>query len=72
MPPHSGYLVYSNRPGRDPQVFEGATVRERMPLFTLPDQTKLEVEILIHETIINHVRPGMAASIRVERLPSCG
>jgi HlyD family secretion protein len=67
--PHAGYVVYANRPGREPQVYEGAPVRERMPLFTLPDQSRLEVELLLHETVIDHIHPGMPASIRVEALP---
>ena len=67
--PHSGYVVYANRSGRPPQVYEGASVRERMPLFTLPDQSKLEVEVLLHETIVQRVRTGMAVSIGLEALP---
>ena len=50
-------------------VYEGAPVRERMQLFTLPDQSKLEVEVLLHETIIQRVRIGMAVAIRLEALP---
>ncbi|MGC8639635.1 MAG: efflux RND transporter periplasmic adaptor subunit [Isosphaeraceae bacterium] len=67
--PHAGYVVYANRPGREPAVYEGAPVRERMPLFTLPDQSKLEVELLLHETTIDHVREGMPASICIEAFP---
>jgi HlyD family secretion protein len=67
--PHGGYIVYANRPGREPRVYEGAPVRERMQLFTLPDQSKLEVEVILHETIIDHVRPGMTTRIRIEALP---
>jgi HlyD family secretion protein len=66
--PHDGFVVYANRRGRDLRVFEGATVRERMPLFTLPDQSKMKVEVLLHETAVNLVRPGMKASINVEAL----
>jgi HlyD family secretion protein len=67
--PHGGYLVHANRPGREPRVYEGAPVRERMRLFTLPDQSKLEVEVLLHETVVDRVRTGMAASIQLEALP---
>ncbi len=67
--PHSGYVVYANRSGRPPVVYEGASVRERMPLFTLPDQSKLEVEVLLHETIIQRVQSGMIVAIRLEALP---
>ena len=44
-------------------------MRERMPLFTLPDQSKLEVEVLLHETIIQRVQSGMRVAIRLEALP---
>jgi HlyD family secretion protein len=67
--PHGGYVVYANRPGREPRVYLGAPVRERMRLFTLPDQSKMEVEVLLHETIVARVHPEMAANIRVEALP---
>jgi len=67
--PHSGYVVYANRTGRGPQVYEGAPVRERMQLFTLPDQSKLEIEVLLHETIIQRMHPGMTVGIRLEALP---
>lgn len=67
--PHGGYVVYANRPGREPRVYEGAPVRERMRLFTLPDQSKLEIEVLLHETVVDRVRAGMQASVRVEALP---
>jgi HlyD family secretion protein len=67
--PHGGFVVYANRNGRAPVVYEGAPVRERMQLFTLPNQSKLEVEVLFHETVIRFVRPGMAVSIRLEALP---
>jgi HlyD family secretion protein len=67
--PHGGFVIHANRPGRDPRVYEGAPVRERMKLFDLPDQTKLEVEVLLHETVVNHVRAGMDASALIEALP---
>jgi HlyD family secretion protein len=67
--PHGGYVVYANRPGREPRVYLGALVRERMRLFTLPDQSRMEVEVLLHETIVQRVHPEMAANIRVEALP---
>jgi HlyD family secretion protein len=68
--PHDGYVVYANRPGREPRVYLGAPVRERMRLFSLPDPSELEVEALVHETDIDRVRAGMPATVRVEALPS--
>ncbi len=66
--PHGGYVVYANRPNREPRIYLGAPVRERMPLFTLPDQSRLEVEVLLHETIVKRVHPGMETRIRIEAL----
>ena len=67
--PHGGYVVYANRPGREPRVYLGSPVLERMRLFTLPDQSKMEVEVLLHETVAQRVHPEMATNIRVEALP---
>jgi HlyD family secretion protein len=67
--PHDGYVVHANRRGRDPEVYEGASVRERMKLFTLPDQSKMQVEVMLHETVVNRVSPGMEAQVSIEALP---
>ena len=40
-----------------------------MRLFTLPDQSKMEVEVLLHETVVQRLHPQLPASIRVEALP---
>jgi HlyD family secretion protein len=68
--PHDGYVVYANRPNREPEVYLGAPVRERMRLFSLPDPTKMEVEAMLHETEVKRVRSGMPASVRVEAMPT--
>ena len=67
--PHDGFLVYANRPGRSPEVFEGAVVRQRMRLFMLPDLSKMTVSALLHETVVNLVRPGMPVRVQIEALP---
>ena len=43
-------------------------MRERMRMFTLPDQSKMEVEVLLHETVVQRIHEGMTASIRIEAL----
>ena len=67
--PHGGLLIYANRPGREPSIYAGATVRERMPLFTIPDPSRLEVEVMLHETAVQHVRTGMSVHVGLEALP---
>lgn len=67
--PHDGFVIYANRTGRQPTVYVGAPVRERLRLFYLPDLSKMEVEVLIHESVVNRVRPEMPAHVRLEALP---
>lgn len=67
--PHDGFVIYANRSGREQEVYVGATVRERMRLFNLPDLSKMEVEVLLHETIVDGIKPGMPARLSVSALP---
>ncbi len=67
--PHRGFVIHANRSGRDPQVYEGAPVRERMLLFKLPDLEKMEVQVMLHETVVDRIRPGMRAHVEVDALP---
>jgi HlyD family secretion protein len=67
--PHDGMVIYANRPGRAPEVDLGATVRQRQKLFTLPDLTKMEVQVLLHETVVNRVKVGMPVRVQVEAMP---
>ncbi|MGE3821312.1 MAG: HlyD family secretion protein, partial [Isosphaeraceae bacterium] len=67
--PHDGFVIYANRAGREQEVYVGATVRERMRLFNLPDLSRMEVEVLLHETIVDGIKPGMPARLQVAALP---
>lgn len=67
--PHDGFLIYANESDEPPKVFEGASVRQRQRLFNLPDLSKMEVQALIHETVVDLVRPAMPARIGLEALP---
>jgi HlyD family secretion protein len=67
--PHDGFVLHANRPGRTPEVFEGATVRQRQRLFTLPDLSQMVVDALLHETVVNRIKPGMRTKVRIEALP---
>ena len=40
-----------------------------MKLFTLPDQSKMQVEVMLHETVVNRVSPGMEARATFKALP---
>jgi len=64
--PHDGLLIYAHKPKRDVRIEEGAWVRQNQELLYLPDLSRLEVQVLLHETVVEQVRPGMRAWVRLE------
>jgi HlyD family secretion protein len=73
--PADGLVIYANDPNRAfrggrPQIEEGATVRERQKIFSLPDITRMQVNAKIHESQIHKLSPGMKAKIRVDAFAS--
>lgn len=64
--PGDGLIVYANDPGRNfgsnsPQVEEGATVRERQKIFSLPDIGNMQVNAKIHESHLDKIASRMGA-----------
>lgn len=51
------------------RIREGATVRERQAIITIPDMTKMSVNVKIHETYIKKVKKGERARITVDAYP---
>jgi RND family efflux transporter MFP subunit len=69
--PNDGLVVYANDPNRafgsnQPQIEEGATVRERQKIFSLPDINRMQVNTKVHESQIDKIGPNMKAKILVE------
>src|SRR5262249_921683 len=69
--PNDGLVVYANDPNRafgsnQPQIEEGATVRERQKIFSLPDIARMQVNTKVHESQIDKISPNMKAKILVE------
>ncbi|APW60202.1 efflux RND transporter periplasmic adaptor subunit [Paludisphaera borealis] len=69
--PNDGLIVYANDAGRSfgsnaPQIEEGATVRERQKIFSLPDIANMQVNAKVHESQIDKITPNMQARIRVD------
>jgi HlyD family secretion protein len=67
--PHGGVLLYAHKPKRGVRIEEGMAVHQNQELFYLPDLSRMEVQVLLHETVVARVRPGMRARIRLE---GCG
>jgi multidrug efflux pump subunit AcrA (membrane-fusion protein) len=71
----TGIVVYGG--GRDDMYYyggeerirEGATVRERQAIITIPDMTKMSLNVKIHESYIKKVRKGQKVRITVEAFP---
>lgn len=68
--PHDGYVIYANDPRRGIFIEEGLPVYQNQKLFYLPDLSEMEVVALLSETVVNQVRDGMRAIIKVEGLPN--
>jgi hypothetical protein len=55
--------------GGEERIREGASVRERQSIITIPDMTKMSVRVKIHESYIKKVKKGQKARITVDAFP---
>jgi RND family efflux transporter MFP subunit len=68
--PHAGMAVYSSE--RTPWgriVAEGELVVERMKILTLPDLSAMQVKTAIHESVLDQVHEGLAATVLIDAFP---
>lgn len=72
--PHDGMVVYDrDRDSRsmiDTDIREGATVRERQQILSLPDLSKMQVRTQIHEAVLDQVHAGLPVTVRVDAFPN--
>jgi len=70
--PHDGVLYYMKNAMRrqSAPIAEGMSVRQRQELFYLPDMSEMEVQVVLNESIVDRVRPGLRAAVRFEALPN--
>jgi len=71
--PKSGMAVYANEQGRmrfggqqTSEIKEGAAVREQQAILRLPDLSKMQVKVTVHESKVDRIRRGMRARIRIQ------
>lgn len=67
-----GLVVYgdgSDRWDPDEVIREGAKVRERQAIITIPDMRHMAVKVRIHESQVKRVRNGMPVEIKIEAEP---
>jgi HlyD family secretion protein len=48
---------------REPEITEGGTVHKDQVMLLMPDLTKMQVQVGIHESIIDRIKPGQTARI---------
>jgi RND family efflux transporter MFP subunit len=67
-----GIVAYSNERYWDAssQVREGATVYSRQKIFSLPDMTRMQVKVNIHESLIKKIKAGQKAEVRIDAFPN--
>lgn len=70
--PEPGLVIYSvnqSRWSNESMIEEGATVRNRQELITLPDTSKMKVSLEIAESNISQISEGQLAYVIVESKP---
>jgi multidrug resistance efflux pump len=55
--------------GGEERIREGATVRERQAIITIPDMTRMAVKVKVHESYIKKVKKSQKARITVDAFP---
>lgn len=68
LAPTDGLVVYGERDrwGRGTEVQVGAQVYRHTTILNLPDLSRMEVKLRVHEMDIDHVRAGMPVTVTVE------
>lgn len=69
--PQDGLVIYasSSSPGSGVLIEEGAVVRQKQDLIKLPDISQMMVEIRVHESHVQKIKPGLTAYATVDSLP---
>ena len=67
-----GIVAYANDRYWDEssRVREGATVYSRQKIFSLPDMSKMQVKVNIHESLVKKIKAGQKAEIRIDAFPN--
>ncbi len=73
--PQDGEIVYakssaSRRGSSEPEIVEGATVRERQKIINIPDVTSMKIDAKIHESMISQVKVGQPVTIHADARPN--
>ena len=70
--PSDGMVLYTNRRyyGEEGQIRPGATLQHQQPIFSLPDFSKMRVNMKVHEALVKKVQMEQVAAIKLDALPN--
>jgi len=63
------YAVESSRRGPTTTIAEGVAVRDRQKILSIPDLKHMQVQISVHESVVNQIRPGLPVTVRLDAFP---
>ncbi|OHB81455.1 MAG: hypothetical protein A2W31_13130 [Planctomycetes bacterium RBG_16_64_10] len=71
--PQDGMVAYATERSRSHRsattISEGAFVRERQRILTLPSLTEMQVKTAVHESVLDQVRKGLPTTVRIDAFP---
>ena len=71
--PQNGMVAYfvegDHWGGQSAAIKAGTAVRERQQLMSIPDLSHMQVKTAVHESVVDRVKPGLEATIRLDAFP---
>ncbi len=65
--PQDGMVAYAPpASSRDPEIAEGAAVRLRQLIFSIPNLRSMQIETSIHESALDRIQPGLSVKVTVD------
>ncbi|MEN6498727.1 MAG: HlyD family efflux transporter periplasmic adaptor subunit [Thermoguttaceae bacterium] len=66
--PKAGMVIYASVPfwRDDAQIKQGTQVNDQQTVLLLPDLSKMQAKVRVHESKVAQVRPGMPAVLRIQ------
>jgi len=69
--PQDGMVAYAvpDRYYYGEEVREGANIRPRQKILSLPNLSQMQVKTSVHESVLDQVKPDLSAGVRVDAFP---
>jgi len=66
--PQDGTLAYARNDwrGQGEKMHEGAVIYRDQPVFVLPDMSRMQVKVGVHESLVSKVKPKQKAIVRID------